>query len=126
MNEFIAKLKQARESWATVEGVDLLIRRPTATDESAMMLSAAESSDRSAEAVFRLMERRIRLSVIGWRGVKECDLIGAAGGALEVPFDIDLFVEWAKDRQAFMIAVHDACKRVVDEHNEKKAQTEKN
>lgn len=121
----IDKLRAARESWVTVEGVDLLIRRPTKAEVVRLTYSAVDAPNRTT-AAFDLMEQRLRLGVVGWRGVKESDIIGAGGGALEVAFDTNLFIEWARDREQLYGKAHEACLKVVEDHEARQGETEKN
>lgn len=123
--DLIEQLRKARERWVTVGGTELLIRRPTVTDNAKSTMAAIAIADRQ-QAAFELMERVIRMSVVGWRNVKESDIIGNAGTGTPVDFNIDLLVEWKKDDLSGLDEIYRACRQLQDEFEARKAETEKN
>jgi len=78
-----ARIRKARESQIEAGGFTFTIRRPT--DEEAVR--------RQGESAFDFA----RDFVVGWKGVKESDLVNG-GGSDEVPFDTTAWSEWLADR----------------------------
>lgn len=80
----IEKLKKARQSEVTVGKHTFVISRPTDLD---MALLGGSLPVRDV----------LKRYVVGWKNVTELDLV--PGGMPDaVPFDVDLFVEWAADQ----------------------------
>ena len=94
------KIRRAREQRFEVDGLKLTIRRPT--DYEAATLGDATFFDIASKFV------------VGWDGVKECD-IAPGGGAEPAKFSQDLWVEVLADRPAIWgpvaVAVIDAYKK---------------
>lgn len=61
------------------------------TEMKLFALAGSESDNFLANA------RLVKACVIGWKDVRECDLV-PAGAEDEVPFKRDLFEEWIEDR----------------------------
>lgn len=106
------RLRAARETWVTVEGVELLIRRPTALEATELARAGAVE--------------RLRATVVGWRGVTEQTLRVPGGTADPVPFDADTFVEWVADQPKVLVGVSEEIKRIVEAHKARREALEKN
>ena len=78
----IDKIRKARHVTVESGGYAFTCRRPT--DLEAMHLGQAKAED--------LLDY-----VVGWKGVKEIDLV-PGGTSIEVPFDAALCREWLADR----------------------------
>lgn len=83
MASLIERLRAAREQWAKVGEFELQLRRPT------RLQLAMWGEIKPGEL--------LRQSVIGWRGVTELTLDIPGGEGRNVPFDLDLCVEWLED-----------------------------
>lgn len=96
MPTLLERLRAARERWVDVGSHQLLLRRPTGR---AVFALVREGND--AEL--------LRQCVVGWRNVREVDLV-PGGEGVEAPFDPELCVEWLEDRPDLFA---DAVKGVV-------------
>jgi hypothetical protein len=83
--DYIARIKKARETMVPCEGVeyDFVVRRPTD-------MEMLESKKFTRAELFQKF-------VVDWPGMKELHLV-PGGTGIEVPFDAELFVEWVADR----------------------------
>lgn len=88
MSAFLDRLRASRESWVSVGAYEFQVRRPTDVE-----LVKARGDDDSAF---------VRRVVIGWRGVRECDVIPSGGGE-PAPFDAEACVEWLEDQPALYV-----------------------
>lgn len=79
----IDKLRASRVSAHEVGGITFEVRRPT--DLEMFELRGSGSP------------RRLLPFIVGWKGVREADLI-TGGDPHPVPFDADLCAEWLPDR----------------------------
>lgn len=101
MATLIERLRAARESWVKVGGFEFLIRRPTDVE-----MFRARGENPSAF---------LRRVVMDWRGVREIDLV--PGGAPEpAPFDVDVLVEWAEDREQIYLDLVRAVEEQITAH----------
>lgn len=94
--DLLARLRAARETWATVGGREFLLRRPT--DVQLLRISRAEDED------------LLRLCLVGWRGITLAELVPGGDGA-PAPFELDAAVEWLEDRPQLYTGV---CEAIVD------------
>jgi hypothetical protein len=74
------RMQKARENWTTCDGFQFCLRRPT-------LYQFNEATDDI---------RLLRQCVVGWRDVKESDLV-PGGSADPVPFDSDVLIDWLQD-----------------------------
>lgn len=81
------RLIAARESWIQAGGFEFKVRRPTE-----MQTLAWRALDRDQVA-----ESMIKTCVVGWRGVRECDLASGESDD-EAVFDALTFAAWIEDR----------------------------
>lgn len=82
MATLVERLRAAREQIVEIDDIKLKVRRPAHVDLACLRTDSDEQF--------------VRRCVVGWVGVKECDVVPGGTGA-EVPFDIDACVEWFKD-----------------------------
>lgn len=110
MATLLERLRAARESWVKVGEFEFLARRPTDVE---MFKARGESP-----SAF------LRRVIIDWRGVREIDLV--PGGAPEpAPFDADVLVEWAEDRQQIYLDLVAAVENLILGHWAAKADAAK-
>ncbi|MBE0435700.1 MAG: hypothetical protein IBX56_07850 [Methylomicrobium sp.] len=104
MSDLIEKLRKARQSNVTIENHRFTIRRPTPMEALEWLGQIdAETTQRWFDEHFSLALPSwrpaaiyaIRHFVDGW-DAKEIDLI-PGGTAVDVPFDVDLCLEWIQD-----------------------------
>jgi hypothetical protein len=107
----IQKLRQARQTWATVGRFGFLIQRPTA-------LEGAELAGASPV-------EKLRACVVNWRGITEQDLV-PGGAADPVPFDSDLFAEWVSDQPEILTGITEAITAAILAHQARRQALEKN
>lgn len=110
----IAKLQAARESSVEVAtGKRLKVRRP---------LEADMPRFRNGVSVELACE-----CVVGWEGVTEADLLGAAVGASDdVPFDAGVAAETLRDRVDWVEKVSRHVAELITTHIEQRVATAKN
>jgi len=94
----VERMRRARETWASVEKWDFLVRRPTHYE-------AAQLRGAGAGEV-------LRACVVDWRNVLESDLV-PGGAADALPFDADVLVEWLLDRPTLLAGVLSAITEAV-------------
>lgn len=104
------RIRAAREQWVSAGGADFLIRRPT--DLQISKLSGAPMSD------------LVLSSVVGWK-LPEHELVPGGGGGVP-PFDTEAFREWVGDRIPTLVELAKKVEDIIDQHNEKKKELEKN
>ena len=110
MSALVKRLRAARETWVAAGGFEFLLRRPTVWE-------LAKLEGQRGSFVLREM-------VVGWRGVRELDIV-PGGEGIEVPFDADLCEEWIKDRPEIMSALMDALRASIDAYFAKREDSEK-
>jgi len=110
MATMLERLRAARESWVEVGEFEFLIRRPTDVE---MFRARGEHP-----SVF------LRRVVMNWRGVREMDLV-PGGGPDPAPFEADVLVEWAEDRQQIYLDLVAAVEAQITAHWEAKADAAK-
>lgn len=101
----IAKLRAARESTVELEaGKAVRIRRPLEVE----FADFGRGGLPPVELVCR--------HVVGWDGITEADLIGAAGSNDAAPFSPALWSEVARDRSAWVLVVYQALIDAINAH----------
>lgn len=108
--DLLARLRAARETWATVQGVDFLLRRPT--DVQLLRLVRREGAD------------LLRLCLVGWRGVRLNDVV-PGGDDAPAPFDLEMAIEWLEDRPALYSGLVDAVIGMINQRVERLVEAEK-
>ena len=98
----IERLRAARESWAKVGEIELLIRRPT-------RYQLASWQDDPGIGP-------LRHCIVGWRGVSEITLGIPGGDGRELPFDAAVCMEWLEDRPEELAAAMRAVADTVSSH----------
>jgi len=83
MNHLIEKLRKTRQTDVVAGKFTYTIRRPTDLE------IASWAGEKDADI--------LKAFTVGWKGVEEIDII-PGGGPIDVPFDIDLFMEFIADR----------------------------
>lgn len=104
MSALVEKLRRAREERIEVGGFTFTVRRPT--DLEMMEL-------RGGSSIARLLP-----FVVGWDGIKECDLI-PGGDPHPLPFDASACSEWLADRPDLLEPLIDLILGRYREHAEK-------
>lgn len=90
MGDLTARIIAARRRWVEAGGFGFEIQRPTEYD-------LAELRSRRPKDKILGMVELVKAHVVGWRGVKESDLV--PGGAADAPaFDAALFAAFIEDR----------------------------
>ena len=93
-HNLIDRLKKSRISEVSVGDMTFIVQRPT---------DIAYAKHKQAEhSVFEV----VRDAVVGWRGVKESDII-SDGSDSEVEFDKELWALWLEDRYDFWNPIHE-------------------
>ena len=110
----IQRLREQRESWVEVSaGKRVKIRRPA--EAHMVRLQHGITAD------------ILREHVVGWEGITEADLLGAAVGSSDpAPFSADLFVEIAQDRTEWLRRVEEEIVSAVMRHLEAREAAAKN
>lgn len=112
-NQLIEKMRRAREQKIEVGGYAFTIRRPTD-------LEIAEMSGRATVQI-----DLVRDFVVGWKGVKELDLVPGGTGA-EVEFDLAVYREWIVDRPELWADISTAVMQAYQHYRETRGEAEKN
>jgi len=112
MASLIERLRAAREQWAKVGEFELLFRRPT------RLQLALWGEIKPSEL--------LRQAIIGWRGVTELTLSIPGGEGRNVPFDLDLCVEWLEDHPVELQAAVEAVTKLITEQIAAQESLEKN
>lgn len=107
----VEQMRKARESWATVEGFDFLIRRPT-------HFEVAQLREADAAAV-------LRACVVGWRNVKLSDLVRSEP-ADPAPFDAEALVEWVLDQPPLLAGLLGAVTEAIEADVARRKAAQKN
>lgn len=107
------RIRAAREQWVTVGGKEFLVRRPTRLQLARFF---AGEDVPWVEIVF--------LAVVDWR-VQELDLV-PGGGARIPPFDAEAFREFAADDDAMLLELSERVRAIIQSHNAKMEDVEKN
>jgi hypothetical protein len=110
VSALVKRLRAARETWVSAGGFEFLLRRPTAWELAQL--------DGQRGSFF------LRQTVVGWRGVRELDIV-PGGEGIEVPFDPEVCEEWIKDRPEIMGALMDALRASVDAYFARREDSEK-
>lgn len=97
VNAHAAALRKRREKWVdTDEGKRVQFRRPTESEMGAHL--EVRGQGESATSTWVIRNDDVFKYVVGWEGYTEADILGAAVGASDpLPFDADLFREFALD-----------------------------
>jgi len=93
--------RASRETWATIEGFEFQLRRPTERQLARWVRDGDEAL--------------VAKAVVGWRKVKELD-IWPGGTEQAAAFDAELLVEWAGDRPKIWEGLCTEILRLVSEH----------
>lgn len=102
----IEKIRKARETVVEADGRSFTVRRPTDLEYLQLRSTGATQGE--------IMHR----FVVDWHGITELDLIPGGTGA-PVPFDADLFLEWAADQPQLWSPLSDAIMQSYSAHLEK-------
>ena len=108
------KIRRSREFEREINGWKLRLRRPT--DWEAQKLFNQDQADALEVATG---------FVIGWKGVKESDIVNA-GGSDEVAFDEDLWSEVIADRPELWRPISQAIVEAWVKHSEQREGRAKN
>lgn len=124
----IAQMRTQRQSWVEVApapegGVAkrVKITRPPENEVSSFVTSTADGRftlSATADHVSRY--------VVGWDGITEADLVGAAGGSDPAPFNADLWRLVVEDRLDWMRAIAQALLDAILAHRAARTEDEKN
>jgi len=107
----IDKLKKARELPVPAGGFTFTVRRPTAFEWHEMQ--------------GQISARELLKFVVGWDGVKECDIVNG-GDPHPVPFDAALCVSWLEDKPETAGEIVSAVVQSYRDHQAKQADAAKN
>lgn len=113
MSDLLKKMRRARESNVDAGGYTFTIRRPTD-------LEIAEMSGRAT-----LQIDLVRDFVVGWKGVKEIDLV-PGGTGVEVEFDLSVYREWIVDRPELWADISTAVMQAYQSYRETRGEAAKN
>ena len=85
MSVLLDKLRKSRESLVEIGDFTFTVRRPT--DAEIVAFRGKQITQEDILGKF----------IVGWKGVKELDIIPGGDGA-EVPFEQELFADWIADK----------------------------
>jgi hypothetical protein len=112
----VKAMRAQREAWLELRKVPeqkLLVRRPTESQYPKLRDGVP-------------MEMCVSC-IVGWEGVTEADLLGAAIGASDpVPFHPDVMNEALQDRTTWAVKVQNKIVEMVNAHFQQKDKAEKN
>lgn len=109
MGSLAERIRASREQWVEAGGHQWLLRRLT-------KLQLAELAKQPGEVVFQ--------SVVGWK-IEEKDLV--PGGSGRVPdFDAEAFREYAADRPELLGDLAEHVRKIIEAHEAKLGDAEKN
>lgn len=114
MADLLTKMRKARETRLTLEGVTVTVCRPTDLEATKMRYKDFQ------EAV-----RGVAQFVCDWEGVTELDLV-PGGSSDPVPFDEILFREWIEDHPEIWEPLVSGVLDTYQAHVKKREQTAKN
>lgn len=122
MSGVIQRLRAQRQSWVDIEpGKRIQIMRPPENDFPAFLSGEGETRRVSANL------EQVCKYVVGWDGISEADLLGAAVGSSDpLAFDSALWAEVVADKADWFNAVASALVTAMVQHFEKKAEVSKN
>jgi hypothetical protein len=100
MSDLIRRMREARETKVDIAGFSFTLRRPTKVER----YSWAREGIKDVQILGKC--------VVGWKGVKESDLV-PSGGSIDVPFDIAVLEEWVGDRDDILMPLLDGIKDLI-------------
>lgn len=100
MSDLIRRMREARETNIVIAGFTFKLRRPTKVERYAWHREGIKDVAILGKCV------------VGWKGVKESDLI-SGGGDIEVPFDVEVMEEWVGDRDDLLMPLLDGIKELI-------------
>jgi len=112
-HNLIDRLRDERVSTLTIGHMTFMIKRPTDIDMAKLHTEG--------KTLYDVAE----ISVIGWEGVKESDIISDGSDAL-VKFDEGLFREWIKDQYDLWEPIRNKAIEAYEKHIEKREDAKKN
>lgn len=125
--QLIAKLREQRDSWCVLrEAADgepelaVCLRRPTEAEIPGYKPTATQSTE-------QLLTEAVCRQAVGWRGITEAELLGAAVGSSDpVEFSVDLWAEVVRDRADWLSACAVHLMQQINSHLRAKAEQRKN
>lgn len=112
-HNLIDKLRESRLSSVDVGNITFIIRRPTDIAYAKYRQTDASMFDVVCDVV------------VGWRGVKESDII-SDGDDKPVEFDAELWRMWAEDRYEFWNPIHEHALSEYGKYIEQREDAKKN
>jgi hypothetical protein len=113
MASLVERIRKARQTRVTHEGKTFIVSRPT--DWQVFEISRTGKSTQMDV---------LESYVVGWEGFAELDLV-PGGDATVVPFDKELFSEWAQDHPEFWSPLTAAITAEYTAHKEKQEEAAK-
>ena len=111
-SELIKQLRKARQSTMDLDGFTFTYRRPTDLE---MLTKVRTMTHANIAESF----------VIGWKGVKESDLV-PSGASKEAEFDPELWAEWLADHPNWWAPIGEKIVGEWTRHNELREAAAKN
>ena len=122
MSRLITQLRAQRQSWVDLApGKRVQIIRPAESQISEFLRTTGNGRSLVVELA------QVCKYTVGWDGITEADLLGAAVGACDpVPFDSELWAEVVADRSEWLNRVAIGLSESITNYFNKKAEAEKN
>lgn len=119
----IAQMRDQRKSWvelepatATAPAKRVQIIRPAESDLAGMIAPAGDADAVAAGVTLRVDMAEVKRYAVGWEGITEADLVGAAGSGDAIDFSADLWAEVVADRVAWKVKVARAILAAIAAH----------
>lgn len=123
IDRLIAQMRDQRKSWvelepatATAPAKRVQIIRPAESDLAGMIAPAEDPGVSDGGVSIRVDMAEVKRFTVGWDGITEADLVGAAGSADALDFSADLWAEVVADRVAWKVKVARAILGAITAH----------